>query len=225
MSLPVNIHTHRLFAGNVIQILSCDNQSFESNAVFAFGEQSFRSLAFHPMKWQNGDTIPIEETITRLQLADVIALGESGLDKSSDLAIEQQLALFRVQEQLSIQTGLPIVIHCVGRWNELELLYKDKQPGSPAWVIHGFRKTKLADKFLGLGAYLSFGKALLYDDHLQQAIPSIPLDRIFLETDDAEVDILRLYEQLAALKSLSLQAVTDQLFSNYRTVFHHGKLA
>lgn len=225
MSLPVNIHTHRLFSGQAIQILSCDNQSVEWDKVFTTGEHHFRSLAFHPIKWQNGDVIPIEETLAKLQQDDVIAIGESGLDKSSPVGIEQQLALFRVQKQLSIRTGLPIVIHCVGYWNELELLYKGKQPDTPAWIIHGFRKMKLAEKFLNLGAYLSFGHALLYDNHLRQAIVSIPIDRIFLETDDADVDILELYEQLAVLKSLSLQAVTDQLYSNYRTVFQHGKLA
>lgn len=225
MSLPVNIHTHRLSAEQVIQILSCDYQSFEPKPVFPAGGPTFRSLAFHPMKWLAGDTISGAEAEALLQVSDVIAIGESGLDKNAAIPVEEQMELFRQQEELSIRHQFPIIIHCVGRWNELERLFKMKKADSPAWIIHGFRKTKLAERFLELGAYLSFGHALLYDEQLQQLAVSAPFERIFLETDDSDVGILALYEKLAELKSLSLPAVTDQLFSNYRTVFHHGKLA
>lgn len=225
MSVPVNIHTHRLFAIDAIQVLSEDHQGFCQNLLIPRNERTFRSLAFHPMEWQPTDVLNIEELEKILQLPDIIAIGESGLDKNSPVPIERQLELFRRQLPLSEQTGLPVIIHCVGRWNELELLFKEKKPGTPAWIIHGFRKTKLADKFIRLGAYLSFGHALLYDEKLQQTIQTLPFDRIFLETDGADVDIIALYEKLAGLKSLSLPAVIDQLYTNFRTVFDHGKLA
>jgi TatD DNase family protein len=225
MSLPVNIHTHQVFPENAIQVLSDDYQLFGQNLLKSEIGQTFRSLAFHPMKWLPNDSIDTEEATKHLQLQDVIAIGESGLDKNSPAPIGLQVALFRVQMQLSEQLSLPVIIHCVGKWNELELLYKEKKAGSPAWIIHGFRKTKLMEKFLRLGAYLSFGHALLYDERLQQAVCEAPFDRIFLETDGADVDIVQLYEKLADLKSLSLAAVTDQLFQNYIQVFHHGKLA
>lgn len=225
MSVPVNIHTHRLFAIDAIQVLSEDHQGFCQNLLIPENNQTFRSLAFHPMEWQPADVLNLEELEKILHLPDIIAIGESGLDKNAPVSIERQLELFRQQLPLSERTGLPVILHCVGRWNELELLFKEKKPGTPAWIIHGFRKTKLADKYIRLGAYLSFGHALLYDEKLQQLVKTLPFDRIFLETDGADVDIIALYEKLAELKSLSLPAVIDQLYTNFRTVFDHGKLA
>jgi TatD DNase family protein len=72
---------------------------------------------------------------------------------------------------------------------------------------------------------LSFGDALLYDPLLQKLAAGAPFDRIFLETDGAEVSINDLYQTLATIKSLPLPAVIDQLYTNFRTTFRDGKLA
>jgi TatD DNase family protein len=225
MPFPVNIHTHRLFPVRAIQVLSADHQLFSQNLLKKKDDLTFLSLAFHPMEWKHIDSLNIESVSEQLRNPEIIAIGESGLDRNSKAPIALQMDLFRQQMQLSEKTGLPIIIHCVGRWNELELLFKEKKAGSPAWIIHGFRKTKLADKFIALGAFLSFGRALLHDERLQQTVRDLPFDRVFLETDGADVDILALYEKLAEVKSLSLPAVTEQLYTNFRTVFYHGKLA
>jgi len=183
------------------------------------------SVGLHPAYlWTSPDEL-ISQINDILPVTNCIAIGESGLDKHSALSTEEQMRLFRLQMGLSIQHQLPIIIHCVGRWNELEILFKEKKVNSPSWIIHGFRKTRLINKFLELGAYLSFGEALLYDELLQKAIKTVPLDRLFLETDDADVDIILLYEKLAQIKSVSLQAVIDQLFETYLAVFQHDKLA
>jgi TatD DNase family protein len=220
----INIHTHNLSSKN-LQILSEDHQIFSQNSLSPNAGLIPRSLAFHPMQWKANDYIDFPVIEKMLQLPDVVAIGESGLDKNSPLPIQRQMDLFRQQMDLSVQYNKPIIIHCVGRWNELELLFKEKKAGSPSWIIHGFRKTKLIDKFLDLGAFLSFGEALLYDELLQKAVIEVPVERLFLETDGADVDILLIYEKLAMLKSLSLPAVIDQIYFNYIAIFHHGKLA
>lgn len=225
MSLWVNIHTHGLKETQAVQILSVDCQSFDTSEAIYNPLTSFFSLAFHPLKWSVNEQLDEEDVNSKLSIPSVIAIGESGLDKHSALSTEEQMRLFRLQMGLSIQHQLPIIIHCVGRWNELEILFKEKKVNSPSWIIHGFRKTRLINKFLELGAYLSFGEALLYDELLQKAIKTLPLDRLFLETDDADVDILLLYEKLAQIKSVSLQVVIDQLFETYLAVFQHDKLA
>ncbi|MDH4474821.1 MAG: TatD family hydrolase [Fluviicola sp.] len=222
MSLPVNIHTHSYNSNKCIDILSVDYQNFDSFSKTSLTENQFYSLAFHPMEWTtNGsvDFLKVRELIVRKKC---VAIGEAGLDKTSPLSTKEQLNLFRLLMPISEENKLPIVIHCVGRWNELELLFKERDFRAPEWIIHGFRKTKLADKFIDLGANLSFGKALLTDESLQECVAQLPIHRVFLETDDADVDLILLYEKLAELKSLPLPAIIEQLFQNFKRVFRYG---
>jgi TatD DNase family protein len=213
----VDIHTH--IAPERVHTV------YQQTTLYNPAQSTFFSAGIHPVLEVTDLPSQLFWLQERIEKPACIAIGESGLDKNSPLPVQQQMNLFRQQMGLSERFQKPIIIHCVARWNELEQLFKEKKAGSPAWIIHGFRKTKLMEKFLHLGAYLSFGQALLFDELLQKAIVAAPFDRIFLETDDADIDILSLYEKLAVLKSLSLAAVTDQLYCNYIEVFHHGKLA
>lgn len=222
LSLPVNIHTHRFNSDNPIAVLSVDYQNFDAFSATSLTENQFYSLAFHPLEWPPNGSVDFLKVRELLASKKCVAIGEAGLDKASSLSTENQLNLFRLLMPISEETKLPIVIHCVGRWNELELLLKERDFRAPEWIIHGFRKTKLADKFIDLGANLSFGKALLVDESLQQCVAQLPIYRIFLETDDADVDLILLYEKLAELKSLPLPAIIEQLFQNFKRVFRYG---
>lgn len=222
MSLPVNIHTHRFNSNNLIEVLSVDYQNFDSLSPSSLTENQHYSLAFHPMEWAPKNAVDLLKVRQLLTTKKCVAIGEAGLDKAASLPTENQLDLFRLLMEVSEESRLPMVIHCVGRWNELELLFKERKPQSPEWVIHGFRKTKLAGKFIDLGANLSFGKALLTDQMLQQCVAQLPVDRIFLETDEADVDLMALYEKLAELKLLPLPAIIEQLFQNFKRVFRYG---
>lgn len=222
LSLPVNIHTHRFNSNNGIAVLSVDYQNFDSFSNASLVENQFYSLAFHPMEWTPNANIDFLKVRELLAHKKCVAIGEAGLDKASPLSTKDQLNLFRLLMPVSEESKLPIVIHCVGRWNELELLFKERDFRAPEWIIHGFRKTKLADKFIDLGANLSFGRALLVDESLQKCVAQLPIHRIFLETDDADVDLILLYEKLAELKSLPLPAIIEQLFQNFKRVFRYG---
>ena len=61
---------------------------------------------------------------------------------------------------------------------------KEFQP-KQAWIWHGFRgKPEQAKQMLDKGLYLSFGE--FYSDEAMRVVPD---DRLFLETDDSELDI------------------------------------
>jgi len=207
----VNVHAHAP-DGHQLTVLQSDGLTINEAG-------QLHSAGIHPLKEIPDAAEEIARLEKALQHPACIAIGESGLDKASPLTTEMQQQLFREQMKLSEIHGLPVIIHCVGRWNELELLLKERKPDAPEWIIHGFRKAKLADKFLSLGANLSFGKALLYDEHLHALIPSIPVEKLFLETDDEVFDILLLYEKLAELRCESVEAVAEQLYRNFRRVF------
>jgi TatD DNase family protein len=206
--ITIDVHSH--YPGNARKVVL--QQDNTPNA------QCY-SVGIHPVLDADHAFEKLELLPALLRGEGCVALGESGLDKNSSLDIADQMKIFERQAEMAADLGLPVIIHCVGRWNELEQLLKKKSTSSPPWIIHGFRKMKLAEKFLSLGAYLSFGEAVLFDKTVQEALPGLPFDRIFLETDDKIFDIRNSYEKLAALKNISVQAVSTQLENNFRTVF------
>lgn len=132
----------------------------------------------------------------RDQLADirtlfdptVIAIGEVGLDFYWSREYEQeQLLAFEAQVQWSVETRLPLMIHCRKAQNEMVEIIKRYAHELPGGVFHCFtgneheaRQLLQFPQFvLGIGGVLTFKKSLL-----PQTLPAIvPLDRIVLETD------------------------------------------
>jgi TatD DNase family protein len=117
-----------------------------------------------------------------------LAIGEVGLDFywSREFEHEQQQA-FEEQVRWSVETHLPLMIHCRKAQNEMVAIlkrYKDQLPGGVFHCSTGneqeARELLQFDRFvLGVGGVLTFKKS-----HLPQVLPAVvPLDRIVLETD------------------------------------------
>ena len=122
----VNIHSHTDINPNVPCIR---NLTFsEANIIFASGIKGLYSVGFHP--WY-ADTFSDEllNTMTEWLKDDrFVAVGECGLDKNSKVSIEEQLMVFDQQIKLSEKIHKPLIIHCVGCFNELFELKKDSIP-------------------------------------------------------------------------------------------------
>lgn len=116
-----------------------------------------------------------------------IAIGEVGLDYywSREYAGEQ-LQAFERQIQWSVETRLPLMIHCRKAQAEMVRLMKRYQNKLPGGVFHCFTgNEKEAAELLqfqnfciGIGGVLTFKKS-----HLPEVVRTIPLERIVLETD------------------------------------------
>ena len=65
---------------------------------------------------------------------------------------------------------------------------------------------------------MSFGKALLYREALQQTVRQLPLDKILLETDDADVKIKELYNQLSEIKNRPVEDIQNRIKENISTI-------
>ena len=119
---------------------------------------------------------------------EVIAIGEVGLDYYWSREFEQeQLAAFEEQVRWSVETRLPLMIHCRKAQNEMVTLLKRYKADLPGGVFHCFtgnareaEELLQFDRFvLGIGGVLTFKKS-----HLPEVLPAVvPLDRIVLETD------------------------------------------
>lgn len=125
---------------------------------------------------------------TEVRQNEIIGIGEVGLDYYWSREYEkEQLAAFDEQVQWSIETGLPLMIHCRKGQNEMVHLLKQYERELPGGVFHCFTGNEREaadflqfDRFvLGIGGVLTFKKS-----HLPEVLPaSLPLDRIVLETD------------------------------------------
>lgn len=118
----------------------------------------------------------------------LIAIGEVGLDFYWSREFEQeQLLAFEEQVKWSVETRLPLMIHCRKAQNEMVGILKRYADDLPGGVFHCFTGNALEaaellhfDRFvLGIGGVLTFKKS-----HLPETLAStVPLDRIVLETD------------------------------------------
>ncbi len=117
-----------------------------------------------------------------------IALGECGLDFYWSREYEkEQLAAFEEQVKWSVETRLPLMIHCRKAQNELLHIMKPYEKELPGGVFHCFTGNQKEaeaylrfDKFvLGVGGVSTFKSS-----HLREVLPvAVPLSRIVLETD------------------------------------------
>ena len=117
-----------------------------------------------------------------------IAIGEVGLDYYWSREFEkEQIEAFEEQVRWSIETRLPLMIHCRKAQNEMVALLKKYADDLPGGVFHCFTgNEKEAQELLqfprfvlGIGGVLTFKKS-----HLPEVLPQVvPLERIVLETD------------------------------------------
>lgn len=118
----------------------------------------------------------------------VVAIGECGLDFywSRDYE-QQQLKAFERQVEWSVETQLPLMIHCRKAQNELLHILKKYEKELPGGVFHCFTgNQKEAEEFLRFDRFVLGvgGVSTFKSSHLREDLPAVvPLDRIVLETD------------------------------------------
>ncbi len=137
-------------------------------------------------------------------------MGECGLDKLCNVPFERQQDVFARQIEISDKAGKPLLIHCVKAFDELILMRKTYSP-QPPWIIHGFRgKPQQVEQLLGKGFYFSFGTRFN-----EASLRQVPLERLFLETDDTDCNIRFVYERIARTLDISEETLIRQIERNF----------
>lgn len=214
MSLFINIHSHTPARSNewVIQSLY---QDFEKAAL-----PGSYSIGLHPWyiqasTWRQA-FIALQQYSRQQQ---VFAIGECGLDKVCETDFALQEEVFVSQLLWANEINKPLVIHCVRAFEEVMYSLKKNQNKVPV-IFHGFNKNRiLAEKLIEKGYWLSFGKDLLHEN-MQEVFAALPLDKIFLETDDATAGIGSIYQSAASIKNISTEQLILQINKNTLTVFN-----
>jgi len=208
----LDIHTHHLPVEPGSAILNVSPADF----IPKLGQ--YYSVGYHP--WYLSDDGSEDWALLSELVAkpEVLAVGEAGLDKVTEVDYSLQIAAFQRQAMMAMGVRKPLIIHCVRSYNEIIELKKTLKPTNP-WVIHGFRgKAALARQLTDHGIFLSYGF------HYQEAaLQAMPIGMLFLETDESNQDIHLLYEQVAGHLSFSVSDLTVQLQENISNVFLAGK--
>lgn len=165
-----------------------------------------------------------------------IAIGEVGLDYYWSREFEnEQLMAFEEQIRWSVETRLPLMIHCRKAQNEMVRLLRKYEKDLPGGVFHCFTgNDKEAAELLsfdgfvlGIGGVLTFKKS-----HLPEVLSAIPPERIVLETDapymapvpmrgkrNESAYIRHVISRMAECYGISEEEVAEYTNENVRRIF------
>jgi len=182
-------------------------------------DKGFFSIGLHPW-YLNEETLlqDFEELKQASSKSNVVAIGECGLDKvcKTDWALQENC--FRMQIELAEQVQKPLIVHCVKAYPEVLGMLKKHRNKVPV-VFHGFNKNKeIALEILNHGYYLSFGKHL-FNENLAKVLTTVPLDRLFLETDASDIPIAAIYDKACSILDVSIEKLKTQIEANAIQVF------
>ena len=205
-----DIHTHL--------VTPCPEQAITSFSVGTepIGEKApYVSVGIHPWYLTEADADRLLKLLEQhLQDDRVVALGEAGLDRLRGCSLNVQISVFRREVALAEEYGFPLVIHCVKAFNELIQLKKELRPRQP-WIIHGFRgKEQVALDLLRHDCYLSFGARFQ-----EEAVRAVPLERLFIETDESSESIEEICRRIAQARGVSPEDLAEAVNKNVCAVF------
>ena len=223
-----------------------DRESVDTvlNVCRSYPGYAYPMLGLHPEEvkegWQDELKVLHAQLADNLQTATsdrFIAIGEVGLDYYWDRTYEkEQLAAFEEQVKWSIETRLPLMIHCRKAQNEMVTLLRHYERDLPGGVFHCFTgNPQEAEQLLGFQRFvLGIGGVLTFkSSHLREDLPaSVPLNRIVLETDspymapvphrgerNESAFVALVQQQLAKSYGVSADEVARQTNANVARVF------
>lgn len=176
------------------------------------------SAGLHP--W-HADQLSLENLSHRLtqylESPELVAIGETGLDKVCKTAMNVQMDVFEFHLKIASENNLPVIIHCVKAWEELIEISANHHYVK---ILHGYQGgVQLTERLLKKGFCFSIGKAVLVaDSGIQSAIHLIPKTSLFCETDTAEISITDIYGKVCNLLQLHNEDLRKIIFENYERI-------
>lgn len=214
----INIHTHLPHKNGTWSIQNLF-KDFDS-----IGSLFYYSVGIHP--WHiDENTIATELAKVKMasELKNVLAIGECGLDRVCKTSYKLQEKIFIEQLLWANEIAKPLIIHCVRAHREILFLLKEYNNLAPV-IFHGFNNNEeIANSIIDAGHMISFGKSLMYPN-AENVFSKIPIENIFLETDDNEIIIDDIYKQAAKIKNISTERLSLQIQKNRNKVFNNFAL-
>lgn len=209
----VNVHTH--IRGEGVYVLDISEGEKREGGELC-------SLGIHPLFAEKGVTL--EQIREKAEKGEIVAVGEAGFDRNAPVAMEEQSRLFEEEVRIAEEYGLPVIIHCVRAFPELLSVYKKMHPRQ-VWIVHGYdNNEEILAQLLRNGISISAGKKLFVPrSNIRRVLPSIPPERLFLETDDADRPIEAVYREAAEIMGVEPVVLMRQVYENFKKAFHRSE--
>ncbi len=202
----------------------------------------FVAMGIHPTEIKAGE---VEKTLEfiRQNIQKAIAIGEIGLDywrkeiKKGPGAKEEQRQVFISQLKIAQEFNLPAVIHSRGAWKEcLELCLSSKVKKA---VFHWYSgPLDILREIIREGFLISATPALGCSQQHQEAIRTVPVENILIETDSpvfyqnteggfkaGPKDVIRTLSLLAQIKNQPEEQIKSITAKNAVEFFNLKKYA
>jgi len=182
--------------------------------------EGYYSAGIHPWGAATADLQILQQWAVR---PEVVAIGETGLDKMAIVPMSIQKEVFTAHVALAGEVNKPLIIHCVRAWEELLSIRKAVSSHIP-WIIHGFRGNgELARQLLRHGFYLSFGIHF----HPEAVHAAWEAQHLFAETDMQPSSVRNVYAGLATELSVTPEMLSQEMETHFRNwkhplAYHHG---
>jgi TatD DNase family protein len=218
--VEIDIHTHRPKSDSSIQILNIFAQDLPLP-----DDENFYSAGLHPWHLDLVDRETCLEAIDwTMNNKNLVAIGECGLDRSIAIDFAVQKWYFRKQIELAEKHAKPLIIHCVRTFPDLIQLKKEFKSNIP-WIIHGFQANQPTTlQLIQHNFYFSVGESLLTNQKKKDILKLIPLDHLFLETDDRDVSINTVYGLASQILNLGEEILSDIILDNFKRLFGNSGL-
>jgi TatD DNase family protein len=183
-------------------------------------EKNWYSVGWHPWYLQNVTNFDVWEELTYVcHLPQVLAIGETGLDRVRAVDFSLQQKIFEKHIVLSEEIQKPLIIHCVKAYYDVISFHKKYKPSQP-WIIHGFQgNLSEAKEMQKKGMFLSFGDSLLSKNILQSTFKEVDGNYILIETDQSETPLEYIYHKAAELKNIDTQVLQNIVKRNLCNIF------
>lgn len=217
----INLHTHTFSGDENIQIRNIFAQDFS-----ALNPEYFFSVGLHPWHIVKVDVFNCMQNLElAMKQKNMLAVGECGLDRSIETDFALQSGWFQEQIDLAEKYHKPLIIHNVRASSDLIKLKKDRKSEIP-WILHGYiGNLETTLNLISHGFYFSVGETLLKNEMKCDLINKIPTNRLFLETDDCEISIEKIYLLAAQILKTEENRLVESIFTNFKTLFGDDKLA
>ena len=225
----------RMLAANVRDaiIICCSEHDLIKGAMLRQEHPGFRlALSIHPKDLEDSREERLAELQRCIETYHPDMIGETGLDYySHPHTKEAQKHFFISQLELARQYHLPVNIHIrKAAADALEILKAHPCRG----IIHSYSgSVEMAELYMKAGYDISFGASILFPNarRPREVIAKIPLERLFIETDapyqspirnhrHEPADILRIYEETARIRGISIEQLSEAVYKNFQRIFN-----
>jgi TatD DNase family protein len=210
MPCYINIHVHERHSKTCIEVINLFPENAEK--IISGNPDLLFSVGLHPWYIGKNPEELIQEVEKLSFYKNVIAIGEVGLDKVCKTDFIKQTEVFKAQIRIAEKAEKALIIHCVKAFSEILEIKKECQVKVPM-IFHGFRGNPvLAEQLLQHGCFLSLGEKSLQNT---ETIKAIPVEKLFMETDESKVPISKIYNAVAKIKNIPQQELVEQMQLNF----------